>query len=338
MANTKKKINVISLDFDGCIFNWNYINSESSNRLVDTNKAFIKTITKRIHSEKFNEVTFMNGSVRQDIFIDSLGANAGNKGSCFTALHAFCDEFTRKRKLRHVKVHIDDFLMADIYGKKNPGDTFRAIIANDESFEHYRWLNDDSKLTILYAQMHKVASEYPDADIVYDFYDDRMDLLFPLCVFFKENPDLVPANVTLRFHQYSGFEISEDCIHGIKGTANVDHRYADSIWNMIACAGLDYDEFLRDKSVYNYLVKQLTGDKLKTFKDKCSAGRNDSENASVLESKASYSREVTGDYMGVRGDVAKKDQHQSHTFLFFPQKHNESKVLKTSLPRPSFKL
>ncbi len=48
----------------------------------------------------------------------------------------------------------------------------RAIDKNYKG-GHSDWLFDETKATIIYAQMHKIANENPNEEIVFDFYDDR---------------------------------------------------------------------------------------------------------------------------------------------------------------------
>ena len=75
---------------------------------------------------------------------------------------------------------------------------------NNPEPSEYGWVFDDSKFTLLYAQLHKFASENPDVDIDYDFYDDRKNIFQPLHTVFKNYPHLLPKNVTLKMHEYRG--------------------------------------------------------------------------------------------------------------------------------------
>src|SRR5579871_3277988 len=90
-------INVQSFDFDGCIFNMNYIYSQSKDRLIETNEAFISQVSKKIQEEKIDEVVFMVGSNRQSLNIDNVNSKYG-KGSRFPALVILGKEFQKRYK------------------------------------------------------------------------------------------------------------------------------------------------------------------------------------------------------------------------------------------------
>jgi len=93
---------------------------------------------------------------------------------------------------------LDKLLMSDIYGNLVSGSSFDsgvkavmpfyksisegvpfidAIHYGDINAKQQGWLFDSSKLSILYAQTHKVASDNPKSKISFDFYDDRSDIL-----------------------------------------------------------------------------------------------------------------------------------------------------------------
>ena len=72
---------------------------------------------------------------------------------------------------------LDTFLLVDIYGNLRSGQSFeRAIHHHDDSpITHSKWRFDEEKLTIVYAQMQRIASKNKNHKIVFDFYDDRKD-------------------------------------------------------------------------------------------------------------------------------------------------------------------
>lgn len=59
------------------------------------------------------------------------------------------------------------------------------------------------KLDIIYFQIQKMAEKYPDANIEFNFMDDRPDILQKLAVFYSSHRDLIPKNVTLHLYEYS---------------------------------------------------------------------------------------------------------------------------------------
>ena len=263
MTNPRRRINVISLDFDGCIFNRGYIYSFSPNRLIEHNQKFIDSVTSHLVLEAIQEAVLMVGSNRQDVWSD-IENSRGKSGSCYPALLQLSETFAAKPELKDVYVHHNDFLMADIYGSRNHGESFQAAMMDEPGHFHFQWLFDSSKLTTLYAQMHKLASENPDAEIIFDFYDDRLDLLAPLSTFFKNNSDLVPDNLQLRLHEYEGEGIRD--FAPIQGTLPADKNYQNNIWRMIVCAGLDYDAFMLNPTECD-VMSGLTPDRLQSFKE-----------------------------------------------------------------------
>lgn len=141
----------------------------------------------------YGKIIAMVGSNRQSQAIDLV--NSYGKGSCFPAIHKISQFLGAK---------LDKFLLADIYGALHDGTSFyRAINENNEE-PYANWYFGDTKATILYAQMHKIANQYPNETIVLDFYDDRIDILTTLQEFYSNHAYLMPRNVTLNLHQYDG--------------------------------------------------------------------------------------------------------------------------------------
>src|SRR5690606_304595 len=85
-------------------------------------------------------------------------------------------------------------------------------------------------LSILYAQTHKVATDYPDKQIEFTFYDDRLDILYGLKHFYHEHSDLLPKNLNLHLRIYRGNDIFN--IGDIQGKGRIDTHYPRSIRNM----------------------------------------------------------------------------------------------------------
>src|SRR3990167_3883248 len=277
MTQTRKRINVRSFDFDGCLFNDVYINflrkywnehhvdpdqNKRNEFLIQANTTLINLIVQEIKEEKFNEFKVMVGSNRQCIYTDNKNAKAYDvitgralkKGSCFPALIGLYGAFQHAIESENLDTtcEVDRVLLSDIENDQDFGTNFTAALEipeKEENRDEYAyihgvtsgWLFDASKLTILYAQMHKIASENKDedADIIYDFYDDKdQDILQELKDFFNNHPDLIPKTVTLRLHHYVGGELKP--IEKIQGTGKIDAHCANSINLMITCIGVQY--------------------------------------------------------------------------------------------------
>jgi hypothetical protein len=97
-TTTQDKILVLSLDFDGCIFNDNYLTSTAPDRLTATNKNLINHILNMINNGHYTRVVFMVGSNRQSKAVDDYNAQTKRKvkdknyqsESCFPALIKIC--------------------------------------------------------------------------------------------------------------------------------------------------------------------------------------------------------------------------------------------------------
>lgn len=264
MSQTRRRINVISLDFDGCIFNRNYVYSEFPDRLIRHNQDFLDALSERIAAENFQKVWLMVGSNRQDVYTDLWNAARVNKGSCAPALQQLLAAFKSQPELKNIDIDIDRFLMGDLYGGHKPGTTFDLLLGGNTKLEGFPWLFDNSKFTLLYAQMHKLALENSDADIVFDFYDDNPLILQALFDFLEANKDFVPENLQLRLHQYDGDAISDN-FKPIKGERPADPYYEGNIFRFGECAGLSYLLHLAKFDEYNF-ISLLKDENLEEFR------------------------------------------------------------------------
>ncbi len=141
------------------------------------------------------------GSNRQSDYLDCDNGSARLTGSCFPPLQAVAEK---------LKGDFDSFLLADIYNDLIPGTAYQEIQkrprmqagSNDaKNFSNHAPL-DKSKILLIYAQVHYVATQNPGKIIHFDFFDDRLDILEKLKAFFEANPALLPSNVKLHLNQY----------------------------------------------------------------------------------------------------------------------------------------
>ncbi|MBA3662045.1 MAG: hypothetical protein H0W64_09965 [Gammaproteobacteria bacterium] len=267
----RKNIHVKSFDFDGCIFNKRFYRRkkfyESKKRdAVKVNQEFIQLLSKKLRDDFADETIFMVGSARQSKTFDDDNNHVDNGDeaafSCFPVLNALGEEFA---KYVTMPCFIDRFILADIYGNKPDGKSFTDALSN--ASEHSKWFWDKTKLTILYAQMHKIASEHPDDDITYHFYDDLDNILDSLYQFFKVNKDLMPKNVKLCLHHYEGDEINSK--EAIQGEGDIDYNYRNNIKTMVTIAGYDLEKKYNYEDKEHYVLDDLKiSDRLDTFKKK----------------------------------------------------------------------
>lgn len=216
-------IRILSLDFDGCLFHKKFI--EEKLDLIEANVDFLDQIKQE--NKSLSHVHTFVGSNRQSNATDRVNQTHG-KGSCFPAV---------KRISEHLGTTLDKFLLADIYGDLPDGTSFNRAMDENYKEDHSPWAFDFSKVTILYAQMHKIAIDHPNKKIQFDFYDDLDEILNTLHVFYSKNTDLMPSNVTLRLHHYAGETINSQRKE-IKGTGFIDSNYRQTIKEMADLDGV----------------------------------------------------------------------------------------------------
>lgn len=246
-------IRFLSFDFDGCLFNESY-NLAKKQNVIESNKAFLNKI--KIENRSFSKVYTAVGSNRQSKMIDVI--NSPDKGSCFPAV---------ERVSKFLSTTLDPLLLADIYGNLEPGTSYKRARDKNYQREHSDWLFDETKVTIIYAQMHKIANENPTEKISFDFFDDRADeelginILGKLKDFYDKNQDLVPTNVTLTLHQYAGKNVTQ--IAKIEGSGFIDKNYQQTVKDLAeqskttANDGIDFPLYVADRAKPELLENRM---------------------------------------------------------------------------------
>lgn len=271
-----KKILVLSLGFDGSLANSKY----KKGKVIAANTVLIDDIVKQIIAGDFAEVRIMNGSKRQDRTTDIFYSDFRDTESCFSALIAITEEINRQlEEAKHKPIcYCDDYLLADTYGNKPEGENFKKALKNKKNYPFSHWILDTSKLTILYPQMHHIASAHENDLITFMFYDsnhfEEKDALKDLRNFFKpeENLHLIPHNLNLFLQDYSGDAIKMG--EAIEGKGVIDYNYAENTLFMLNCAGrknlkdkkeidvsanLALDKFKEGRVLEKYDAEQLPG-------------------------------------------------------------------------------
>lgn len=240
-------IDVYSMDYDGCLARRKLNEGESEETyVIAENRSFLALIAEKIKKQP-NCVLF-SGTNRQSATSNLGNATRNNNGSAFVAMDALA---------KHLKIRLDKLLMADIQGQLTSGQAFDN--ANNERRDvffrnqtaHPPWPFDESKASILYAQMHKVAKENPGEKIEFNFYDDKdEEILRPLHEFYTKYPELIPHNVRLNLHKYAGENVVS--LTPINGTGMIDTNYAESTRDMWAADSVH--DGIREKKYTNQYV------------------------------------------------------------------------------------
>ncbi|CDZ76502.1 hypothetical protein BN59_00772 [Legionella massiliensis] len=224
-------VRVLSFDFDGCLFHTSYTDSPDRD-VIAHNREFFDAI--KAEKAKYSQVYTLIGSNRQSTLIDFYNRA---KGSCFTAIQAISD---------YLGSTLDTFLMADIFGDLPDGESFRRA-TNDAAAEldHADWVFDKTKVTIIYAQLHRIAAKHPGEELVFDFYDDKKDILGAVTKFFRTNPHLLPPNTTLQTHHYEGGEARRySVVKSPEGQTNIiDKNYRQTVKDLASLAGVDLNNY-----------------------------------------------------------------------------------------------
>jgi len=214
---------ILSIDYDGCLASPKFTNS-SEKCIIKSNDILLNYILDS--SDNFEQTTIFDGSNRQSFNIDFMNSFHHGNGSCFPQTKKIAD-YLKEKDVKNI--NFDNFLLADIYGNLEFGESLKLIEKGPDSEAQYSdWVFDDEKITLTYAQIHKSARDNLDKNIVYEFCDDRKDILSNLHAFYSQYPDLLPKNVLLKLNFYNGEGISQYEID-IKGIGNIDSDFRNTV-------------------------------------------------------------------------------------------------------------
>lgn len=224
------RVRILSFDYDGCLFHETLSNKNGyqKERLIESNKLLLETIKEE--NANFDYVITFIGSSRQSKSIDDQ--NRDRNESCFRAA---------KEINRFLEAEFDPFLLADLYGNLPDGTSYKRIKDKNYEGSHSEFKFDEYKVTLIYAQMHKIANKHPETSIVFDFYDDRgkkKDILDHLRLFYTTHHELIPTNITLGLHHYAGKAIKKIAI--IEGSGFIDKNFRRTVKDMAALYGGNY--------------------------------------------------------------------------------------------------
>ncbi|RUR28392.1 hypothetical protein [Legionella qingyii] len=233
------KIRYLSFDFDGCLFNPSYAQAEHfefTKHLGDAvlvhNRRFLEQIKRE--NAAFDNVVALIGSNRQSYETDQLnmGPQKAFKGSCCPAIKTVCAD---------LNITFDPFLLADVTGNLPFGTSYNLIMQEIEAgnfmqdttqYEHATCPGEEYKVSLLFAQMQKAAADHPNEEIIFDFFDDRYEILMGRAKeFFTKYPHMIPKNVTLRMNRYAGDDVT--LMASIEGTGEPYSNYPEHVNNML---------------------------------------------------------------------------------------------------------
>jgi len=216
---------VLSFDYDGCLANKKY--RESGLRcIIHHNQDLFSNIIAT--SPEFDKTTIFVGSNRQSYPNDQYASDV-TKAGLFLPQVKFIEKYLIENNVQNVV--FDSFLLADIYGNLDSGESYRRFEQDyyqcKDNIEHSHYLFDEQKITLLYAQLHKYAAEHHEDNICFDFFDDRKDILEALWTFYDRYSEFIPKNITLRLHHYQGIKFNKG--HDIVGTGKIDKDFRKTV-------------------------------------------------------------------------------------------------------------
>ncbi|MCH9757436.1 MAG: hypothetical protein K0U37_09645 [Gammaproteobacteria bacterium] len=220
-----------AFDYDGCIGN-NRGDKKIPEELVAAEPIFWAYVKERIHNETKglprDRRCVSIATARQSKRADDYCTQDNDSTSCFP-LYPYVADYLDAEK--------DLFLLADAKKQLPTATSFQRAVDSEYEGEHEEWYFDESKITIIYAKMHRSAMCNPDGVALFTFYDDRQDILNALSSFFRRNEALLPHNLILNLCHY---ERGSELIRRYKPIIGLDNP---------ASLGIDYD--------YKYTVTKI---------------------------------------------------------------------------------
>jgi len=254
------KIIYALIDYDGCTDGKSPTQGNIST--LETIKKKLSRIIQFLHNrmihlsveQKYDtHVVIGVGSNRQDYDTDTFNKSYYKNGSISDlrkAVISAVDDFYRKdRKTTSPCTWIfNDFLLADIYNRLNPGHALNEItIANNpddpiplQKNTTPKAIFDDAKITLTWSHLQtlpliltrslaskKISFNQEAFDIECHFFDDRDNK--PMHAFFTNNPWGLPANTKLFLHRYIDgfFQHAQGQLLPIKGRGLLQRLSAD---------------------------------------------------------------------------------------------------------------
>lgn len=246
-----KKILYVAVDMDGCFMGPSFARDPNRDIVAANQQLFDKLVSKK---SKYDKVVLTLGSNRQSIPMDFDNSKQEQVGSAFYQLKVLAKQL----KKRGLKAKADNALLADLFNDQEAGHSFKLAKAlyepdgktykqdvRDKLNQFPGWIEDTSKVSILYAQMQRASLKNPKEEITFKFYDDKPEIRNALQAFFTKHPHLIPSNVKLKIRGYESpvkpngdavdvliIKEGYETIQGTGGLAN--KKYAEVVKQMTA--------------------------------------------------------------------------------------------------------
>lgn len=253
----RKIIKVASLAYDGCLASRQYedevrlkrvkkADTEGFNEyLIGLNAGFLSALSDDVINSNAPTAVLLNGASSRQCW--TADASNNETGTFILAQDALLKKLnTLSIEKRYPRCWIKDtYLTADSHAGRTSGETYRIV--TESKHDDASSILDTSSLGMLYAQLHKVAFDYQDAEVVFDFYNGNEAKSTVLHSFFEANRDLIPRNVILNFHVYTGTGIFDETklkpiikhLNPLEGEGEIERDFQQGYLNLIAKSEVD---------------------------------------------------------------------------------------------------
>jgi hypothetical protein len=213
---------VVSFDFDGCFATWRFaeqFGKAGAISLADANQRFLADVQQQSR-DLGAKLIFLVGSSRNDHETEKQNVDRG-RPPLFPIFEQLSTDIE--------KATCNTLLLPDVIHGKAQGTTWGApedaTLAQrftipghvDKGFGTSIEIEaDELKQALVYAQMHAIASQYPNADVTFKFVDDRADIIDAIEAFCRNNPHLIPKGMIVELAQYNTCELMHDTAEGFE--------------------------------------------------------------------------------------------------------------------------
>ncbi|HHF7374169.1 hypothetical protein [Legionella bozemanae] len=221
------KIKIASIDWDGCLSHASYqtaVKADFHNKPEERRKfpdlciEHNPLLINKLKELGINKI--MVGSNRQDIRGDSSDTYVREKETIYQTGSSYPN---LQEIATHIGAEFDTFLLGDLYSGLEPGATHKAAIALQKDYNYppdfkcategkkvSEWEFEKNKISLIYAQIQKLALQHPNDEVEYTFFDDRKEILEAIENFFRANPEMIPGNVKIKTYRYYNTVESKD--------------------------------------------------------------------------------------------------------------------------------
>jgi len=236
-------VDAFSIDYDG-VLSYDISTLKPIHEFAVYNKKrFRNFIKNQIKKHNPKKAILMIGSARQTYHLDALNDEFNRNGLCFPAFYLLAKDLMDN-------CLFDPYLLQDSWLGINHGTTYCKAIADPyNSFNLDQKpslpIYDETKRSLLYAQIHKFATENPGARY-FSFFDDNSEIIRSVVQFFKaENGLRLPKGLTLKIYHIESRHTSiaklEPCVE-IKGTGIIDYQWEKHSQDIAFYADRSYSE------------------------------------------------------------------------------------------------